>query len=192
MSEINPVVDNRVRDEQDRERERHNNRNRDQHPAAVVATQDRATKEAVPKDTEDAQQQAFVEQAEDEAKTAQHEAKAAIERANKMNEEPSRAEARAEKDERPRDINGQVIVQPGDIVVRSGPRNEDMTTTEDDRLVRHKQMVRGHLRNAEPDMTGGKGHEDDDANLDPKTGLAKGHVPEGFQDAPSAVSPRNR
>ena len=79
-----------------------------------------ASKEAVPKDTEDAQQQAFVEQAEDEAKTAQREAEAAIERANKMNEEPSRAEARAEKDERPRDINGQVIVQPGDIV-RAGP-----------------------------------------------------------------------
>jgi hypothetical protein len=47
-------------------------------------------------------------------------------------------------------------------------------------------MVRAHLRNADPDMTGGKGEE----QLDVSTGLAEGHVPEGFQDAPSPIAPR--
>jgi hypothetical protein len=145
------------------------------------------TQQDVPKDALDAQTQAFVEEAEDEAKAAAYNAKLAVERANKMNEtaSPPPGEAPAE-DKRPRDAFGSVIVQPGDVVVRSGPRNENRVTTEEDRLVRHKDMVRAHLRNADPDMTGGKGEE----QLDVSTGLAEGHVPEGFQDAPSPIAPR--
>jgi hypothetical protein len=144
--------------------------------------------EEVPKDALDAQTQGHVEHAEQEAEIAQHNAEAAKERAEHMNEQADEQQAEAGKDERPRDINGNIIVQPGDIKMRSGARNVDMVTTEDDRLVRLKQMVTGHLRNASPDMTGGKGIDDE---LEPQTGLPKGHVPEGHQDAPSKASPKN-
>lgn len=140
----------------------------------------------VPKDALEAQTMAFVEEAEDAAKAAEHNAKLAVERANKMNETASPPPGEdKEEDRRPRDAFGNVIVQPGDVVVRTGPRNENRVTTEEDRLIRHKDMVRGHLRNADPDMTGGKGEE----QLDPSTGLPQGHVPEGYQDAPSEAAP---
>lgn len=135
----------------------------------------------VPKDAVDAQAQAFIDEATDEATAAQRKAKQARERAEDYEKKASQPEAKApEKDERPRDAFGQPIAQPGDVVAVAGPRHVDMTTTEDDRLVRHKAMVRDHLRNADPDMTGGKGEDE----IDGRTGLPKGHVPEGHADAP--------
>ena len=152
-------------------------------PYATPVRDAAAEQHAVPKDAVDAQSQAFIEEAEDAAKAAQKEAEHAKFRAEEY--ERKKAEATkegktAEKDERPRDAFGNVIVQPGDVTSVSGPRLVDMETTEEDRLIRHKAMVRDHLRNADPDMTGGKGEEEPE--IDPATGLPKGHVPEGHQD----------
>ena len=144
---------------------------------------EQAQQQDVPKDAVDAQSKAFIEEAEDEAKLAAKEAEHAKFRAEEYERkkaEQTKEAKGSERDERPRDAFGNVIVQPGDVVSVSGPRNVPMETTEDDRLVRHKAMVRDHLRNADPDMTGGVGEEEPE--LDPETGLPKGHVPEGHQD----------
>lgn len=197
MTDPNYPADRRVADEPGYHDP---NRPADTAPAAPAAREGEA--EAVPEDAVDAQQQAFVEAAEDEAATATREAEAAVERANRMNEAINPAPppeegaqgpaARAVAERRSADDDRGILqAERSAVVVRAGPRHVDMVTTEEDRLVRHKQMVRAHLRNAEPDMTGGKGHEEPDANLDARTGLPKGHVPEGYQDAPSRLSPRN-
>lgn len=152
-------------------------------PSPPSRSGEQASQQDVPKDAVDAQSQAYIEEAEDEAKLAQKEAEHAKFRAEEYERkkaEQTKEAKGSERDERPRDAFGNVIVQPGDVVSVSGPRNVPMETTEDDRLVRHKAMVRDHLRNADPDMTGGVGEEEPE--LDPETGLPKGHVPEGHQD----------
>jgi hypothetical protein len=117
--------------------------------------------QAAPTDAVDAQSQAFIEEAEDEAKAAARKAEEAKARADAY--EAKRAEALGksapEPDNRPRDAFGSPIVQPSDVVAVSGPRHVDMVMTEDERLLAHKAMVREHLRNADPDMTGGLGED---------------------------------
>jgi hypothetical protein len=117
--------------------------------------------QAAPTDAVDAQSQAFIEEAEDEAAVAARKAQQAKARADAY--EAKRAEqvakAPAEPDNRPRDAFGSPIVQPGDVTVVSGPRHVDMVMTEEARLLAHKAMVREHLRNADPDMTGGLGED---------------------------------
>ena len=152
-------------------------------PSPPTRAGEAPSQQDVPKDAVDAQSQAFIEEAEDAAKAAQKEAEHAKFRAEEYERKKAEQTENAkggERDERPRDAFGNVIVQPGDVVSVSGPRTVNMETTEDDRLVRHKAMVRDHLRNADPDMTGGQGEEEPE--IDPATGLPKGHVPEGHQD----------
>lgn len=152
-----------------------------QDPRAPVAAQ-----QDVPASAQDAQSQAYIEEAQDEAKAAEKKAEDAKLRAEKYEKDMAEQKDKAksvEEDKRPRDAFGSVIVQPGDVVSSTGVRNIPMETTEDDRLIRHKAMVRDHLRNADPDMTGGTGEDPaGEPELDPSTGLPVGHVPEGHQD----------
>ena len=147
-------------------------------------TTDRAATD-VPKSAQDAQSQAFIDEANDEARAAELKAKEATARAEKYERDIARAEAKAPvEDTRARDVFGNVVGRPEDVVSSTGPRNVPMETTEDDRLIRHKAMVRDHLRNADPDMTGGTGVGVDGTPIvDGSTGLPEGHVPEGHQDA---------
>jgi len=155
-------------------------------PYATPVRDAAAEQQAVPKDAQDAQSQAYIEEANDEAEAAKKKAADAKLRAEKYERDKAQAQEKSkevEEDKRPRDAFGSVIVQPGDVVSSTGPRNVPMETTEDDRLIRHKAMVRDHLRNADPDMTGGTGEDPaGQPELDPSTGLPVGHVPEGHQD----------
>lgn len=140
------------------------------------------TPEDAPKSAIDAQAQAFVEEAEDAGKAAQQEAEKAKWRAGEMERKIAEQESKAKQAPAGEDVQKMVLVpEPSHVTAVSGPRNVDMVTSEEDRLLRHKAMVRDHLRNADPDMTGGVGSEEPE--IDPATGLPKGHVPEGHQDA---------
>ena len=171
--------------ESDEEFKRRQEREKPDHPHGGPPGQNkpepREGDEAAPKDAIDAQHQGHVEEAEDAAKAAEQNARAAEQRlaeTRKRQEEQVAAQEQANKDQ-PEVQRFTMVNPPSDVVSVSGPRNIPMETTEEDRLLRHKAMVRDHLRNADPDMTGGVGTP----TTDPATGLPMGHVPEGHQDA---------
>jgi hypothetical protein len=136
--------------------------------------------EGAPTSALDAQVQAHVEHAEDEAAAAEHNAKLEMARADMAAKKVADAEAAKPELPPPGPIELAEQRARDAVVVTTGPRTVDMVTTEEDRLLRHKEMVKGHLRNAELDMTGGVGQPE----IDPATGLPVGHLPEGTQDAP--------
>jgi hypothetical protein len=115
-------------------------------PAQPEADTAARSEAAPPIDAVDAQSQAFVEHSVELAEKAAVYARERAERAQKFHEEQA---------SRPRPEAAQDVPPPSSVLQQSGPRHVAMVTTEEDRLARHKTMVADHLRNAEPDMTGG-------------------------------------